>query len=104
MNRKHQLVLQWPAPAVDALDAVLGPEELLRENLSDESRVDSHDLGSGEMNIFILTDKPESVFDSARGILQNHAPWAQVRAAYRKIDREDYAILWPADLKTFRVA
>ena len=85
-------------------DALIELEDLLRQNLSDESRVDGYDLGSGEMNIFILTDRPKSAFDSAKDILQRHALWPQMRAAYRNIDAEDYTILWPANLKTFGVA
>jgi len=35
---------------------------LLIENMADCSTVDGHDLGSGEMNIFILTDDPHAPF------------------------------------------
>jgi hypothetical protein len=103
VNRKYQLVLQWPASASADFDALIALEDLLRQNLLDESRVDGHDLGSGEMNIFVLTDGPQSAFDSARRTLQVHALWPQMGAAYREIDGEAYTILWPADLKTFGV-
>jgi hypothetical protein len=103
MTMKYQLVLQWPASTIAAYDALVEFEDMLRENLSEESRVDGHDLGSGEMNIFILTNKPESTFESAKDILQSQALWTQARASYREIDGDDYTILWPADLKKFKV-
>jgi hypothetical protein len=54
---KYQLVLQFQAESVQQFDELAVLEDLLVENLPSHSVVDGHDFGSGELNIFILTDQ-----------------------------------------------
>lgn len=63
---KYQLVLQWPASSLDDYDALIATQNKLIESLSKNHAVDGHDMGSGEMNIFILTDSPKAAFDKVR--------------------------------------
>ena len=74
------------------------------ENLSKGSEVDGHDAGSGEANIFILTDDPELTFSEAKAILGNSDHWLSARVAYREIAESRYIILWPEGLTDFRIA
>jgi hypothetical protein len=59
---KYQLVLQFQAESVQEFDELAVLEDLLVENLPSHSVVDGHDFGSGELNIFILTDQPKESF------------------------------------------
>jgi hypothetical protein len=100
---KYQLVLQFAAEGMNQFDKLVALGEELIQNLPPTSEVDGHDFGSGEFNIFILTDQPREAFDAARklikGFFQN-----QLRAAYRERGTDEYVILWPEHLEEFRVA
>lgn len=100
---KYQLVLQWSGSSIKDYDEMIAIEDKLIENLSKGSKVDGHDAGSGEVNIFILTDDPALTFSEAKDILGNSDRWMSVRAAYREITKDHYTILWPEDLTDFDV-
>jgi hypothetical protein len=55
---KYQLALQWPASSIKDCDAMIEIEDTLTNHLSKNCEVDGHDVGSGEVNIFIHTDNP----------------------------------------------
>ena len=65
-------------------------------------RVDGHDAGSGEGNIFIFTDDPKLAFQKALPCLDERDR-DTARVAYRETAGEDFTILWPPGLKEFRV-
>src|SRR5262252_2262762 len=103
-DMKYQLVLQWPVSSLKDCDELIAIENKLIESLSLGSEVDGHDAGSGEVNIFILTDDPELTFSEAKVILGNSDPWLNVRAAYREVAKGHYITLWPENLTDFRIA
>jgi hypothetical protein len=85
--------------------AELAPlEGLLVENLPSHSVVDGHDCGSGEFNIFILTDQPREGFDAAENTIHHYRPLQSLRAAYRELGQNNFVILWPPDLREFTIA
>jgi len=100
---KYQLVLQWPGSSLKDYDEMIAMENKLIESLSEGSEVDGHDAGSGEVNIFILTEDPELTFSEAKAILGNSDRWLSARAAYREVDQSHYITLWPEDLTDFRI-
>ena len=100
---KYQLVLQWPESSIDDYNAMISVEESLIEALSSGSEVDGHDAGSGQVNIFVLTDNPARAFESIKEILEDCGAWSDVRAAYREVERSKYTILWPRDLREFKL-
>jgi hypothetical protein len=100
---KYQLVLQWSASSIDDYDTMIAVEDALIEGLRDGSVVDGHDGGSGQVNIFILTNNPMETFGCLEGILKDHDAWPNVRIAYRDLERSEYIILWPKTLSEFRV-
>lgn len=73
------------------------------EKLGPESEVDGHDAGSGEMNIFIRTDDPKKTFGEIKKALATRDMWKDVRVAYREKSKSEYTILWPTNLKSFKV-
>jgi hypothetical protein len=102
---KYQLVLQWTLGSfANDYDTLIATEDLLITNLVDHGTVDGHDMGSGEMNIFILTDDPYLSFGQAKSILESSSTWATLRAAFREVDGSEYTILWPKYLTQFKLA
>lgn len=101
---KYQLVIQWPASSIGDYDALVAIEDTLIDNLNDGSKVDGHDAGSGEMNIFTHTDDPRSTFAAVKSVLGTKDFWIDSRVAYRAMAGDDYTILWPEDLHEFNVA
>jgi hypothetical protein len=92
----HQLVLQFTANSLRDYDDLVGLEQQLAAVLAD-SRVDGHDMGSGEANIFIITSDAQQTFRELLPVLQNAGRLADVTAAYRQTDEDRYHILWPED-------
>jgi hypothetical protein len=102
---KYQLVLQWISGSfANDYDSLIATEALLIEKMADRSTMDSHDLGSGEINIFILTDDPHASFAYVRSILESSSRWTALRAPFREADGSEYTILWPKYLTRFGVA
>lgn len=94
---KYQLVLQTPAASSD-FDDLVALEEQAESLLGDAGVVDGHDLGGGEMNIFVLTDDPLRAFDRLKPLVA-----ADFAAAYREVGGEDYTVLFPPGRKQFRI-
>jgi hypothetical protein len=100
---KYQLVSQFATDSVEDFDRLIALEARLIEELDDVATVDSHDFGSGEFNIFVLTDDPATVFGKAHGIVTSQGVPNALQSAYRDIDGQDYVILWPSSLTEFSV-
>jgi hypothetical protein len=90
--------------SIDTFDAVIATEDALIEGLGDHAEVDGHDVGTGQMNIFIWTDDPTATFASAQAAIGGHAHWSEVRAAFREESGDHYTVVWPKDLETFDIA
>ena len=98
------LVLQWPARSEADYDDLIAMEDQLLAELSEaHGMVDGHDFGSGEMNIFVYTERPVEAFEDARTSLGSWSRWADARVAYRPLDANDFVILWPRTLGHFAV-
>jgi hypothetical protein len=78
-------------------------EEQVDTALGRYASVDGHDVGSGEMNIFIETDQPAETFADAANALRDGPRWNDLRAAYREAQGGPYEILWPPGLYQFSV-
>lgn len=103
---RYILILQWPGSSESDYDALISMEEAVSTSIGPYASVDGHDFGSGEMNIFIETDRPTEAFADVAQTLSDRERWSEVRAAYREAapsDREGYTILWPEDLGEFSV-
>ncbi len=62
---QYQLVLQFPLAEDFDFDALIELETKLTFELGSVHDVDGHDIGSGEVNIFILTNNPDEAFKNA---------------------------------------
>lgn len=83
---QYQLVLQMPAIS-SALDDLVAFEDEVEKLLGDAGIVDGHDLVSGEMNIFVLTDDPVGAF----GEIAERDPRARARSSGRSRRRSSSA-------------
>ena len=92
---KYQLVLQFSGDSLKDYDTMIAAEDALIEELSDSAKVDGHDVGSGEVNIFILTNEPLKTFRRAKLVLERLGRLNAVTAAYRSVNSEQYTVLWP---------
>ena len=95
---KYQLVLQFDALNTEDFDQLIEIEDRLKSALCNLHEVDGHDFGSGEMNIFIHTNDPESAFELIKNNLDDSVI-NNLKAAYRKFDREKYQVIWPENFK-----
>jgi len=100
---KYQLVLQWDARSIQDFDAIVALEGQLAETMPKNSEVDGHDAGSGQMNILIFTDAPKKIFDLVKPVLKEADRLTSARVAYRAVSEDQYTILYPKELATFKV-
>ena len=91
----YQLVFQFPGDSLADYDAMIALEDQFIAALGRSARVDGHDSGLGESNIFVLTDHPTSTFEQTRPSLERAGCLDSVRVAYRDLAGEDYTVLWP---------
>ena len=101
---RFQLILQFPATTTKDFDVLVALEEELTRSLPPIAKVDGHDFGMGEFNIFVLTDGPKEAFEVAKVLIQQRQPQPQLRAAYREMAEDEFVILWPLGLAEFTVA
>lgn len=78
-------------------------EDAVITGIGDLGTVDGHDMGSGEMNIFVLTDRPERTFERIKSIPKVARNLKKLRVAYRTIDGDKYTAIYPEGLKHFAV-
>jgi hypothetical protein len=101
---KYQLVLQLPSSSLGDYDRLLLIEETIRTGLGDLGFVDGHDIGSGEMNVFIHTDTPQLAFKKAQSLLVARQDCMALRAGYRDFKDEECVPIYPAGLRHFSIA
>jgi hypothetical protein len=101
---EYMLVLQWPSSSTaNELDLLISLEDQIRKNIGDHGNVDGHDIGSGEMNIFIFTEDPKATFERVKkiGLIPHHMN--NLKAGYREVGEDDFVPLYPAGLDHFSV-
>ena len=92
----YQLVIQFPLSdaSADDFDQLLVIENKLDLLLRHEHQVDGHDIGPGEMNIFIHTNDPAEAFRiSKQAFSKNELDIVIV--AVRELKGDKYSVLWP---------
>ena len=95
----YQLVFQFKDDACLDFDKMVELEDDLQQLVEPLADVDGHDMGSGEINIFILTDDPVGTFERAKPLLANSSLLDKVAAAYRNLRSDDFIVIWPEDAR-----
>lgn len=93
----YQLVLQVRGDSLVDFDVMMNLERELSIELNDIAEVDGHDMGCGEINIFILTTNPTVVFEASKPILDRFKFLNDVKAGYRLLSDDVYTTIWPND-------
>lgn len=100
---KYQLVIQLPEETYGDLDWIADLEDHLDSSIVD-AEVDGHDIGSGEVNIFIHANNVINIYKIVKSVLEvNGVELDNIKIAYREIDQNDYTPLWPENLVGFKV-
>lgn len=100
---KYQLVIQFSEELYGDLDWIADLEDIIDNSLID-AQLDGHDMGSGEVNIFIEANDPINSFEVVKNILnEQKIPLENVKAGYRDFDDDKYLPLWPDNLIEFNV-
>ena len=99
MMHEYQLVIQFRGDSLEELDAAVEMEEEFGSALGRKGDVDGHDVGSGEINIFIHTADPVHAFEIIKSVLERNGVLKSVTAAYRRIEGNDYTVIWPISFK-----
>ena len=102
---KYQLVVQFKigGESADGLGLLDALEEKLEEIDDERALFDGHDIGSGEVNFFIMTNEPNGTFARLRLLLEGDGLLNRSEIAYRELDGEEFTALWPPGLKRFEV-
>ena len=103
VNLKGQLVYQWPASSEAHYRLLLAIEETIRQGLGPIGLVDGHDVGAGEMNVFIHTDDRKGAFEKTMSLIQGKYDLKELMVGYRNFEDDDYPV-FPPGLSVFRVA
>ncbi len=100
---RFQVVVQFDWSDADNLERLFATEQRMGAELTGDAVVDGHDFGSGEFNIFVLTNDPSQTYKCISAFLLHEGIQSQARIACRAIDGDIYTVMWPSDLHTFRV-
>jgi hypothetical protein len=100
----QELVLQLPASSIQDYDAMIELEDRIIAGLGNLGKVSGHDMGVGEMNIFIRTDHPKLTFESLKELFGTRDFMPELKAAYRDVGKDNFTVIYPADLDRFAIA
>jgi len=92
----YHLVLQFRGVECLDFDAIVNLEDEIQQIVEPLAEVDGHDVGSGEMNIFILAADPVATFDQTKPLLGAASLLDKVSVAYRELHSNDFTLLWSA--------
>jgi hypothetical protein len=104
MPGTFQLVFQLRGSSQIDFEEMISLEKELRSEIGDLGEVDGHDMGQGEMNIFVLTTSPIRCFESVRFLPRLERAMPRLKVAFRPLDSDDYEVLHPPGLYRFTVA
>jgi len=94
MNYQLVIKFQLSDASADDFDQFLVIENKLDLALRNKHQVDGHDIGSGEMNIFIHTNDPTEAFKISKNALSKK-DLEIVTVAFRELNSDKYSVLWP---------
>ena len=101
----YQLVLQFKGNAILDFDSLVTLENNLQRIVEPIAEVDGHDIGSGEVNIFVLTADPVATFERAKSLLSDAFLLHKVGVAYRELRSDKYIVVWPeSSTEGFKIA
>lgn len=94
---RYQLLLRFPGDAFDNFEDILDLEAELAERLGKQAATETHDVGSDECRIWLLTADPAGAFDDAKAVLERKGLLEASVALYRPVGGKNYTVLWPRE-------
>jgi hypothetical protein len=91
----YQLVFQFKGDSLVDFDMMVNVEEKMKVQIGDLGEVDGHDMGSGEINIFVMTEDPMAAFSPTKSVLKKLNLLSAVTVAYRDIESDSFVVVWP---------
>lgn len=92
---QYQLILRFRKASVERPDDIHSLERALSEALGDGARLDGHDTGPRDINLFVITADPASAFRRSKPALEQLALLDKVTAAYRLEGGARFTVIWP---------
>lgn len=92
---RYQLIFQFPDTFFETHNDLVAFEDKMIALMPRTCDVDGHDIGSGTINFFVLTDSPLAAFKHFRKYLGRNKVMKNLRVSYREADGEAYINLWP---------
>jgi hypothetical protein len=102
MDGGHVLAIQVDRALFEECDDLVGLQSSIAQKLSALLRIDGHDYGPAQGTLFFLADDPRAAFEAYRDLVHPDG-LAGHRIACRPAGSDAWEILWPPDLKAFRV-
>jgi hypothetical protein len=101
LMKEFQLVFQFVGGGLDDYDFMIKIENELIAKIGRRGleKVDGHDMGQNEMNVFVMTDDPLRTFEKCKDVFLAHGLMDKFRAAYREVLKDGFTIIWPKDAK-----
>ena len=100
---KYQLTIQISANSTNDFDEMIEFEDELIEILKDIAIIDGHDFGSGEANIFVLTNDQYETYNVIKEKYLNATVKNKYKISCREIKNDNLVILFPDSLTDFHI-
>lgn len=92
---QYQLILRFRKASIEYPSDVRSLERHLAESLGDSATLDGYDTGARDVNLFIMTAEPASVFRRSKPALLQLSLLEKVTAAYRLEGGARFTVIWP---------
>ena len=100
---KYQITIQISANSTNDFDEMIEFEDELIEILKDIAIIDGHDFGSGEANIFVLTNDQYETYNVIKEKYLNATVKNKYKISCREIKNDNLVILFPDSLTDFHI-
>jgi len=94
-SMQYQLVLRFRSSSLAPPDDIQSLERALSDTLGDTAKVDGHDTGTRDINLFIVTPDPASAFRRSKPVLQRFSLLDKLTAAHRLEGGARFTVVWP---------
>lgn len=92
---QYQLILRFRKVSIEYPDGIRSLERSLAELLGDSATLDGYDTSARDINLFIMTAQPASIFRRSKPILEQLSLLDKVTAAYRLEGGARFTVIWP---------
>jgi len=92
---QYQLVLRFRKSLFESPGDIHALEIALTDSLGDAARLDGHDTGSRDIDLFIMTTDPASTFRRSKPTLERLLLLDRVTAAHRLEGGARFTVVWP---------